>query len=751
MNLADKLDRIVMDHSDTSSEMEAPFEDDYRHRRLSMHRTANIRSLRAGATSPDDREHTSYSNMEETANDHVNQIVDKIVEEEACLLGESAMTGMEYRQDALKNMPQSLTMKKMVKERLHLRMTQSKRVSGWKQMKYNMSLSSRKCRSKFQDFLMIFELWNGTMKKIEGEFGSATAIYFRFFRHLFLLNCVTFFFCFCFIALPEIIHLVSKKATKTAQFNAIDLLTGQGYLETSILFYGYYQNITIHVANNFSYSMPLAYFYTMICVYGLLLLVLAISMMRSYRVNFIETKGGLKNIFAHKVFCTWDFSIATENASRLKSSAIYHEFKELLEEELRSHEQLSCKSKFFTFMLRLAGHLLVLVVVGASGYGIWALLELHWVADNSDWGGLFTAIVINAVIYIVPVIFSLIAHHEDYKNPRKAFNITLLRTFILHAAIIGVLAGFWLFRAHKISGCWETKLGQEVYRLLLVDFFFALGFFVGERLLRCIWAMFARSKMERPEFEIAKHTVHLIYNQALFWLGLLFTPVLGALIVIKFLIMWYFTTVVEIKFSKPSTKFWRATNTHTWFLVITFVTALLIMAVLGCIMALVYASNCGPFGSSLEEKKYIYDFLKDEILKMEQGVMVLQILAYLLKPGVVAVVITVMMGFIYYLRARALAQQKMVSVLREMIVIESKDKDFLLQRIRMLAKEWKFTSCATTDPMMTPTEKLYKQQENQTEFHRNQETVVPQRADDWTSMSSGQIPSVSYRNKSKRH
>lgn len=82
--------------------------------------------------------------MEETANDHVNQIVDKIVEEEACLLGESAMTGMEYRQDALKNMPQSLTMKKMVKERLHLRMTQSKRVSGWKQMKYNMSLSSRK-------------------------------------------------------------------------------------------------------------------------------------------------------------------------------------------------------------------------------------------------------------------------------------------------------------------------------------------------------------------------------------------------------------------------------------------------------------------------------------------------------------------------------------------------------------------------------------------------------------------------------
>lgn len=106
-----------------------------------------------------------------------------------------------------------------------------------------------------------------------------------------------------------------------------------------------------------------------------------------------------------------------------------------------------------------------MVVVGASGYGIWALLELHWVADNSDWGGLFTAIVINAVIYIVPVIFSLIAHHEDYKNPRKAFNITLLRTFILHAAIIGVLAGFWLFRAHKIvsiSAIQQKNLYQKL-------------------------------------------------------------------------------------------------------------------------------------------------------------------------------------------------------------------------------------------------------------------------------------------------
>lgn len=50
-------------------------------------------------------------------------------------------------------------------------------------------------------------------------------------------------------------------------------------------------------------------------------------MARSYRKSFIETSGGLKNVYAHKVFCGWDFSIATEKAAELKSEAIARELK----------------------------------------------------------------------------------------------------------------------------------------------------------------------------------------------------------------------------------------------------------------------------------------------------------------------------------------------------------------------------------------------------------------------------------------
>lgn len=59
----------------------------------------------------------------------------------------------------------------------------------------------------------------------------------------------------------------------------------------------------------------------------LILIVNYSSMAHSYRRNFIETEGGLHNIFAHKVFCGWDYSIATKEAAVLKSSSLYVELK----------------------------------------------------------------------------------------------------------------------------------------------------------------------------------------------------------------------------------------------------------------------------------------------------------------------------------------------------------------------------------------------------------------------------------------
>jgi hypothetical protein len=49
------------------------------------------------------------------------------------------------------------------------------------------------------------------------------------------------------------------------------------------------------------------------------------SMARSYRRTSIETAGDVRDIFCHKVFCGWDFGIASHDAAALKSNSIYNE------------------------------------------------------------------------------------------------------------------------------------------------------------------------------------------------------------------------------------------------------------------------------------------------------------------------------------------------------------------------------------------------------------------------------------------
>lgn len=79
---------------------------------------------------------------------------------------------------------------------------------------------------------------------------------------------------------------------------------------------------------------------------------------------------------------------------------------------------------------------------------------------------------------------------EDYKSSRTALHITLMRNYLLDLVIIGVLVVFWLTK--NLTGCWETSIGQEIYRLVIVDFIvFSLGgaltYFVRLLIFKCVF------------------------------------------------------------------------------------------------------------------------------------------------------------------------------------------------------------------------------------------------------------------------
>lgn len=67
-------------------------------------------------------------------------------------------------------------------------------------------------------------------------------------------------------------------------------------------------------------------------------------------------------------------------------------------------------------------------------------------------------------------------------------------------------------------------------------------------------------------------------------------------------------------------------------------------------------------------------------------------LIYFTKPGVIALILVALCVRVYYVRAKALAQKEMVSIFREMLTWEAKDKEFLLEHISKVTHGRKFIS-----------------------------------------------------------
>lgn len=87
-----------------------------------------------------------------------------------------------------------------------------------------------------------------------------------------------------------------------------------------------------------------------------------------------------------------------------------------------------------------------------------------------------------------------------------------------------------------------------------------------------------------PEFDIARNTMNLIYNQTLFYVGLYFSPVLSLVIILKMFLTFYIKKWGAVYNCKPSSKPWRAAQTHTVFLAFTFLAFFGVIVLYGYIL-----------------------------------------------------------------------------------------------------------------------------------------------------------------------
>uniref|UniRef100_A0A182Q6I2 TMC domain-containing protein n=1 Tax=Anopheles farauti TaxID=69004 RepID=A0A182Q6I2_9DIPT len=267
--------------------------------------------------------------------------------------------------------------------------------------------------------------------------------------------------------------------------------------------------------------------------------------------------------------------------------------------------------------------------------------------------------------------------------------------------------------------CWETFVGQQFYKLFIVDFatHFLVTFFVN--FPRAMFARHSSSRLAKfigeQEFELSKHVLDVIYSQTLCWLGTFYTPFLPAIAALLTFLMFYIKKFACLVNSNPSAILYRASRSKSLFmstLLISFTLAL--VPVVYALAEIVPSRSCGPFrGLPSVWDRAIAAFMKMPLFFQN-------VIFYFGTASFAIPCFVVLTFFIYYYYAVSTANRHMVQVLKQQLVLEGHDKQFLLSRLSLFIKQQQEYQKRM---MRQAAEQQHQQQHQQQQQYQQQHSV----------------------------
>ncbi|NWZ61540.1 TMC7 protein, partial [Acrocephalus arundinaceus] len=523
-------------------------------------------------------------------------------------------------------------------------------LSRWEKWRRTSSKSLKKALGEVKGMSSYLILWRHDIRSIEGKFGTGIQSYFSFLRFLVLLNFIIFILMFSFVTLPTIISkygmfnsTIAYISPKIIEHNCTiykpsgnkgliyfytylkDLLSGTGFLEVTSLFYGYYSIDALWISI-MRYNFPLAYLLATFAYLALSFLWIIKRSVEGFKHNLVHDADPFQS-YCNKVFAGWDFCITDPNAAQLKHRSLRSELQMDLDEEKQKQKiaERSTEEKLRIYSLRIFINIIVIAILSGCFYSIYKVTVFSQENSNvsirndtrTDLVNLLVqylpSIVITLANFIGPLIFSFLIRFEDY-TPAFEIKLTLLRCVFLRLANIGVLLfSLWSQISNCDSDkckpcgynynhypCWESDVGQEMYKLLIFDFIVILAMALFVDFPRKMLVTHCSCKLVQwfgdKEFEISDNVLEIIYGQTICWIGTFFSPLLPAIATVKYFIIFYVKKIVLIHTRKPAARPIRASSSNFFFLVVLLIGLLLAFVPLGVSIARIPSSKaCGPF------------------------------------------------------------------------------------------------------------------------------------------------------------
>uniref|UniRef100_A0A8D2LA99 Transmembrane channel-like protein n=1 Tax=Varanus komodoensis TaxID=61221 RepID=A0A8D2LA99_VARKO len=536
-----------------------------------------------------------------------------------------------------------------------------------------------------------------------GHFGTGIQAYFIFLRFLVLMNLVASLLVVGFVVAPNAVLNFSSPLFLLV--NASCLSPQQlGFVELTYLFYGYYQNSAVNFAD-FSYNTPLAYLLTALFY---LLFCLAWIVQRSIHClkRSLVSEDASFGSYSNKVFAGWDFGLMQDRMVELRHKSIRYELRMDLEEAAlqKLQAERTTTQRISLYVVRALINIVVLGLLGGSFYCIFlatgysqSLLEK---ADSPVKGQYFLELLVaylpSAVIttanLIVPLFFGIIVRLEKYPLCFE-IKITLLRSVFLRlASLVVVLISLWAQITcngdpqnsrcqncgydNQLHPCWETSVGQEMYKLMIFDVVIVLLVILFVEFPRKMMVTYFPSCLllkwwGQQEFMVPSNVLDLVYGQTLCWTGALFCPLLPVLNTFKFIAIFYLKKLSLFSNCRPAEKTFRASSSNFFFLLVLLIgLGISFVSTLYSIFVLPPSKACGPF----RDEPTMWNIVVEAVLRLPHSIR--DFLHFL---GSLAFAVPLFLIIMFYLKALADSYSAMVKSLKGQLRLVSGSKGTRLE------------------------------------------------------------------------